>query len=72
MGSSPSIMFPPRLSRDEFKDLFTENIYCEYIYDKLMDKTNQTVERKAFVEYALSVRDVYMYALSNPTNSPHS
>jgi hypothetical protein len=55
-------MFPPRLTRDEFRNLFTEDIYCEYIYDKMMNPNHHnTIERKIFVEYAMSVKDLYMY-----------
>lgn len=70
MGSSPSIMFPPRLTKEEFRDLFTENIYFDYISEKLIQKTQQsptatpgTIERRVFVEYAMNMKDIYMYVL---------
>ena len=58
-------MFPPRLTRQEFKDLFTEDIYCDYIFEKLRNaqtaQAHDTIERKIFVEYAMSVKDIYMW-----------
>ena len=53
-------MFPPKLSKEEFRELFSDDIYCEYVFMKLSGGA-KTVAREVFVDYAGALKDVYMW-----------
>lgn len=59
MGATASLILPPRISKDDFKEI-GGNIYSEEFYKKLKGE-DECIDRRELSDFAFSIADVYMY-----------